>query len=220
MHDLGKLMFANGVPYRFTFLCPWLDVMGTETDWMRNGKYGPSSDSQMALWRTMSGAKPYLLLMNTDYDPFTPDLVEKYFQRCLFYGMFPRMFSHNASENPYWGNPKWYNRDRALFKKYIPLIKRVAEAGWKPINRTKCDNDNIYMETFGPDKSNTLYFTFYNDATTVQKGTMTFVAKRQAGPFPDVMELISGKSLPGTQAGWDIVLEPQQAGVIALQSHY
>ncbi len=43
VHDLGKLMFANGVPYRFTYLCPWLDVMGTETDWMRNGKYVPSS---------------------------------------------------------------------------------------------------------------------------------------------------------------------------------
>ena len=39
VHRLGKLTFANGVPYRFTFLCPWLDVMGTETDWLRGGKY-------------------------------------------------------------------------------------------------------------------------------------------------------------------------------------
>jgi len=31
VHRLGKLTFANGVPYRFTFLCPWLDVLGTET---------------------------------------------------------------------------------------------------------------------------------------------------------------------------------------------
>src|SRR5262249_20989938 len=66
VHRLGKLTFANGVPYRFTYLCPWLDVLGTETDWVRNGRYVPVSDEQMSLWRTMSGAKPYLLLMNTD----------------------------------------------------------------------------------------------------------------------------------------------------------
>jgi hypothetical protein len=54
----------------------------------------------MDLLRSMSGAKPYLLLMNTDYDRFTPDLVEKYFQRCLFYGMWPGFFSHNAADRP------------------------------------------------------------------------------------------------------------------------
>ena len=67
--------------------------------------------------------------MNTDYERFGTNYVERYFQRCLFYGMFPSMFSHNAADNPYWRNPAWYNRDRPLFKKYIPLIRRVAEAG-------------------------------------------------------------------------------------------
>src|SRR5262249_22825163 len=65
VHRMGKLMFANSVPSRFSFLCPWLDVMGTETDWLRGGAYEPPSDSEMSLWRTMAGQKPYLLLMNT-----------------------------------------------------------------------------------------------------------------------------------------------------------
>src|SRR5947207_10447358 len=99
---MGKLMFANGIPCRFTVLCPWLDVMGTETDWQQEGRYEPASDAQMCLWRTMSGQKPYLLLMNTNFDTFSPERVEKYFQRSLFYGMFPGMFSHNAADNPYW----------------------------------------------------------------------------------------------------------------------
>ena len=89
VHSLGKLTFANGVPYRFTYLCPWLDVLGTETDWVHNRSYAPASHEQMSLWRTLAGAKPYLLLMNTDYDVFTPEMVERYFQRSLFYGMFP-----------------------------------------------------------------------------------------------------------------------------------
>ena len=120
VHRLGKLMFANGVPYRFTFLCPWLDVLGTETDWLRNGKYRPASDATMDLWRTLSGAKPYLLLMNTDYDAVHAGPRGEVFPARLFYGMWPGLFSHNAADNPYWQNPKWYNRDRPLFKKYLP----------------------------------------------------------------------------------------------------
>ncbi|MBI5384625.1 MAG: hypothetical protein HZA90_08030 [Verrucomicrobia bacterium] len=191
---LGKLMFANGVPYRFTFLCSWLDVLGTETDWLRAGKYQPASLSQMDLWRTMSGAKPYLLLMNTDYDQFTPDLVEKYFNRCLFYGMWPGFFSHNAADNPYWQNPKWYNRDRPLFKKFLPDIKRVAEAGWQPVTGATCDNEKILLERFGPDAGGTVYFTAFNDTAQAQSGTVRAGAK------------------PGQN--WPVRLQPQECVVL------
>jgi len=213
VHQMGKLMFANGVPYRLSFLCPWLDVLGTETDWLQNGKYRPASDSQMSLWRTMSGGKPYLLLMNTDYDRFTPELVEKYFQRSLFYGIFPSMFSHNASENPYWQNPKWYNRDRELFKKYIPLVKRVAEAGWQPVTLARCDNERIFVERFGPDKQGKVFWTLLNDATTRQSGQLQFGQLK----FRDtpLVELISGAVFqPSKGEPLGVTLQPQEAKVI------
>lgn len=105
VHRLGKLTFANGVPYRFSYLCPCLDVLGAETDWVRGGKYQTASQATMNLWRTLAAAKPYLLLMNTDYDRFGSDLVEKYFQRALFYGMWPGFFSPNAADDRYWETP-------------------------------------------------------------------------------------------------------------------
>ncbi len=217
VHSLGKLVFANGVPYRFVWLCPWLDVMGTETDWLSGGNYRPASDAQMCLWRTLSGQKPYLLLMNTDYNAFTPELVERYFQRSLFYGMFPSMFSHNAAENPYWQNPKGYNRDRPLFQKYQPLIKRVAEAGWQPVTHAHCDNPQIWVERFGPDGQGRIYFTLFNDSSTAQKG---FV-------WPDnkvlhlesnitATELVSGIEVVAKPRGWEMELRPQEARVVAL----
>lgn len=216
VHRLGKLTFANGVPYRFSYLCPWLDVLGTETDWVRNGNYHPSSDEQMSFWRTMSGAKPYLLLMNTDYDLFTPEMVERYFQRSLFYGMFPGMFSHNAADNPYWRNPKWYNRDRPLFKKYIPLIKRIAEAGWQPVSHAECDNAQVFVEKFGPNSEDAIFFTVLNDATAAQKGRLRidFRALGLTGS-PTARESISGKTLK-MSTELDLDLGPQEAKVIEL----
>jgi hypothetical protein len=217
VHRMGKLMFANGVPYRFTYLCPSLDVLGTETDWLRAGKYHPAPFQQMDLWRTLSGAKPYLLLMNTDYDKFTPDIVEQYFQRCLFYGMWPGFFSHNAADNPYWQNPKWYNRDRPLFRKYIPVIRRVAEVGWQPVTGASCDNEKISVERFGPDARGAVYFTLHNDTRAPQAGRLRLeLAALGLAGTPRAQELVAGQSVTWAADGLRVSLAPQETKVICL----
>lgn len=210
VRSTGGLMFANGVPYRLGFLCPWLDVLGTETDWMRNGKYQPATEAQMNYWRTMSGAKPYLLLMNTDYDAFGSELAERYFQRALFYGMYPSMFSHNASENPYWQNPKWYNRDRALFRKYQPVIKRVAEAGWQPVTHARSSNNQVLVERFGRGREGSVYLTLFNSTDTPQ--TTELKCDWEALGFRGRIEPV----LPADCIAERLELAPQQARVFRL----
>ncbi len=166
----------------------------------------------------MSGAKPYVLLMNTDYDVFKPEWVERYFQQALFYGMWPSMFSHNASENPYWRNPKWYNRDRPLFKRYIPLIKLVAEAGWQPVTLAKCDNAHIQVERFGPDSAGRVFLTLFNSEKESQTGKVSIPSghpwtPRAGHPLTD---LVSQTALVPAPGGWEVRLESQQTAVIKL----
>jgi hypothetical protein len=218
VHRLGGLMFANSVPYRFSFLCPWLDVMGTETDWLAGGTYRPVSDAQACLWRTMSGGKPYLLLLNTDYNQFTPDLVERYFQRCLFYGLFPSMFSHNASENPYWRNPTWYNRDRALFKRYIPMVRQVAEAGWQPMTGATCDNPQILMERFGPGTNGVTYLTALNGTAKTQSGVIRIeTVGGGETKLAVVTELLSGQRVSRVDGGWPVSLSAGATAVLRVE---
>jgi hypothetical protein len=215
VHRVGKLTFANSVPNRFTFLCPWLDVMGTETNWLQDGRYQPDSDARMSLRRTMSGGKPYLLLMNTNFDVFTPDLVERYFRRCLFYGIFPGMFSHNAADDPYWQNPKWYNRDRRLFKRYLPLIRRIAEAGWQPVTEATCDNSHLYLERFGPGRDGALYFTVMNESPRPQSGTITIdTAALKLGKRLAWQEKLSGKSLSAPGGRLHLTLAPNETWAV------
>jgi len=213
---MGKLMFANGVPYRFAWLCPWLDVLGTETDWLRDGKYHPVALETTDLWRTLAGGKPYLLLMNTDYDVFTPDLVEKYFQRALFYGMWPGFFSHNAADNPYWQNPKWYERDRPLFRKYIPLIRRVAEAGWRPLARASCENESILFERFGPDRQANVYLTFFNNSVARQTGIVAVDASVKS--LRTVPKPLIGSAPERAGANWRISLGAEEVAVWQLSA--
>jgi hypothetical protein len=218
VHRLNKLTFANGVPYRFTFLCPWLDVMGTETDWNPGGQWRPPSAATLSLWRTMSGAKPYILLMNTRYDAFTPDLVEKYFQRCAFYGFYPSMFSHNAAENPYWQNPKWYNRDRPLFKKYIPIIKQVAESGWQPVTLATATNANVWLERFGQPGTDKFYLTAFNSTAQPQRTTIALSPDAIAGKsVASVTELLENRVVPVINHQWQRELKPEQAAVFEIR---
>jgi hypothetical protein len=157
--------------------------------------------------------------MNTNYDVFTPEMVERYFQRSLFYGMFPGMFSHNAAENPYWQNPKWYNRDRPLFKKYLPVIKQVAEAGWQPVTGASCDNPGILVERFGPDAGRAVYLTLMNDGSEAQRGqvTLDMVALKLGGPLA-LQERVSARKIPSVQGRFSVVLEPHEMWAVRIAS--
>jgi len=219
MHAAGKLLFANAVLWQFSFPAPLLDVLGTEVNYLQRGEYAPDSDAVMNFRRALCRQKPYCLLMNTDFAKFTPELVERYFQRCLFYGVWPGFFDEEAaSKDPYWASAKkWYERDRSLFRQYIPLLRRVTTAGWQPLTRASCDNAKILVERFGPDADGTVFLTVLNDTADTQNGTVTTDLKALGlKQFASALELVSGEAAKPSGHGWGVSLRPQQAEVLCL----
>jgi hypothetical protein len=198
----GKLLMGNATPWTVYAFTPLLDAAGTETNWLEgDGSLHPESDAMMSWRRTLSGRKPYLLLMNTNFDKFTHDYAERYFQRCLFYGIFPSFFSENAADKPYWENPKWYDRDRDLFKKYIPVIQKLSAAGWEPIPYARSSNPAVYVERYG-----NRYLTLLNSSSAPATTTLRLEAARWQeggkGTLPAVADLLTGEKIVATnQAG-------------------
>ncbi|MCX7597585.1 MAG: hypothetical protein N2512_01770, partial [Armatimonadetes bacterium] len=160
LHAAGKMTFANGVLWNFPWAAGFLDVYGTETNWMRDGRFVPDSDEQMLYWRAMAAQRPYLTLLNTRFENFPHEWVEKYFARCAYYGVLPSMFSYNAADEVYWNRPNIYNRDRDLFIKYIPVIRAMSEAGWEPVTLTETNRPDIWVERYG--KTGTVFFVVFN----------------------------------------------------------
>ncbi|NOY80988.1 MAG: hypothetical protein GXP31_08280 [Kiritimatiellaeota bacterium] len=182
MHAAGKLLFANAVLHRFPWPAGLLDVFGTETNWRRAGKYEPDSDAKMLYWRAMCFKRPYLTLLNTRFEAFPHAWVEKYFARCCAYGVLPSMFSPEASgSSSYWVNPEFYNRDRDLFKKYIPVIRRIAEAGWEPIPWAEADDAAVWIERFGGGRPDA-YLTVFNSGESHRSVTLRVNTPRLLGP--------------------------------------
>jgi len=164
----GRLTMANTVPGRYCWLAPYLDVLGTETNWNHEGAWTPLTDAEMLYRRALTGDKPYCFLMNSDFSKFTYDMTERYMKRCVAYGMYPGYFSPNAFSDSYFGNADWYNRDRELFKRYVPLCKRVGEAGWKPVTNARSSDEGVYVERWGGDT-----LTVFNDAGETRTVTVT-----------------------------------------------
>lgn len=220
LHADGKLLFANAVLWRFGFPAALLDVLGTEVNWLSNGKYVPDTDAVMNFRRALCGQKPYCLLMNTDYSRFTPELVERYFQRCLFYGVWPSFFDEAAaSKDPYWASKKqWYERDRPLFKRYMPLFDATTSAGWQAIPHATCDNPHLWVERFGPDAQGTVFYAVFNDTTAAQAGVLTpdLAAIGTKGKTSVVEERISGRTLERSGTGWRMSLPPQTVALVRI----
>jgi cell division inhibitor SulA len=158
--------------------------MGTETNMFDSaGQWNPDSDQIMNLRRTAANHKPYLLLLNTDFTKVSSASLSLYFQECLFYDIYPSMFSVDAADAPYWQDPALYNRDRPLFVLYIPLLQELSTAGWQPVTDAAASNKSLWIERYGSN-----LFTVRNATSSPITTTISV----------DMSKLFPGRKLPVT----------------------
>ncbi len=207
IHGMDKLMMANSTPHRLCWLMPLLDVIGTETNWNSGRIWRPMSDNDLLYRRSLCKGKPYCFLMNTPFEDFSHELVGRYMKRSLAYGMFPGFFSHNASQGHYFTRPELYERDRDLFKKYVPLCKLVAEAGWEPVTLARSNNSHIYVERFG-DK----FLTIFNDSP--ERVTVTITLERKA--LSTSHERVRNKTIVWREGQTNLTLDGEDVAVIEM----
>lgn len=198
---IGRYVFANSTPNRWCWMPPKMDAMCREVTWVKkDGSWQPDGSEIMMRRRMLCGGKPYSLVMNCDFDLLSNERVEKYMNHCLAYGFFPALFSSAAhgkkNKERYFRRPELYERDRPLFKRYIPMIRRVAEAGWRPVNRLFPVDPatGIFAEQFGE-----RYVTLFNPSQTE---TLRIAV-------PDAHELTTG-----AKVGGELFLGPEMCRVL------
>lgn len=222
-NELGMTMMANRILRDLPWGADLFDVMGTEVDWLnKEGVFMPENDAILNYRRTLSFQRPYCMLMNTDFDKLTHELVERYFRICLFYGFYPSMFSHNAADDPYWRDPTLYNRDRDLFKRYVPLIRRLNMAGWQPVTYAYASDGNVRIERFGTWPN--LHFTLRNASESVRDVNITVHADDVEMPVAPLTACVilsdtlhPVMSTPGTDRSVSITLPARAVEVLTIK---
>lgn len=218
LHEQNKLLMGNDAYFRYWFLAPHVDLPGREYTWIEKGKFTPTPDERYLFFRSMSYKRPYMMLMNNAFEDAR--FMEAYFQRSLFYAVFPSMFQAHAAmgETPYFANPDWYNRDRPLFKKYIPMIRKLDDAGWEPVPYATAEPATIRLERYGSWNDRNLAFTLHNTSDAEQDVTLTLDGNLHLPEHVAATEWIH--SLPLSIAGSSIHLKlpPSGYAVIGLNN--
>ena len=163
----GKYLMGNFPCWRFPYYMKYIDIPGEETTWLLGGRYQRLSDQQLAYRRAISGQKPYGFLQAANFDQLKGPIIEQYFQDCMFWGFLPSFFSADGANNPYWTKPEWYERDRHFFQKYLPIIRRLAMAGWQPLGSVQADSESLWVENFGSEDSAIRHVTLRNSRDSV-----------------------------------------------------
>ena len=195
VHAHGGVMHGNGGTL-WPYFPSLVDVTGQET-------HGLLPDDVMARARTLMRNKPYSPLLNTHFDAMGAELVEDYFHRSLLYDIFPSFFNGDTMKDGRWehvryfNEPKFYNRDRPLFKKYIPILRRMFDAGWQPITYARAEPAPARVERYGPVAGAEVLWAVYNPSAAPLKARLTIdaAALKLDSRQPSVMGLVSGAAL-------------------------
>lgn len=177
LRERNRVLFANATPNHWSYLTPVMDAVGIEIGWNVNGEWKPSPPEQLILWRAIAGDKPYCFLM-TNGKGFTREMTESFMKTSLAYGLFP-----GFQCNYFFDGDGRHERDRDLWRKYLPLVRLVSEAGWRPVNRlAECDGAGVVMEQFGD-----RYLTVYNHGKESAAAKIVFKKRVKA-----VNDLVAG----------------------------
>ncbi len=195
MHTQGKLAMGNGHGWN-PFAAANLDLFGAELNWYSSDDHNVDA---LDFKRAISFQKPIVFLLNEGlndkaFTDFPYKGYEVYFEKLLAYGFFPSFFSVDASNDPYWQDYKKIENGRPFFKKYIPVIKQIAGAGWEPVTGATCNIGSLRIERFG--EFGNLFFTIRNNGNIEVQYAVSLDLKelKISGKF-SASEIVNGMPL-------------------------
>ncbi len=171
----GLITMMNGALGASFYVAPWLDVLGAET-----GLRIPRESFNYI--RATTYHKPFLTLLKGNYEQkiARPEM-ELFHKRCLAYGVFPGFFDWPPSGlgpgGRYWYHSRYYERDRDIFRKYQPLCRDLAMAGWEPVTYARSSEPQVFVERFGPTREGIVWLTLLNEDSHPHKTSLTIDAK-------------------------------------------
>ncbi len=213
---------GNGVPYNTNFLASQLDTIGGEQSWQTSSGWRPATREALIRFRVHAGDKPVLFLQNPHrFSSWTKAMTKKYFDRCSAYGILPSFFIDGGGGSSagvkYFDRSTYFERDRDLFKKYIPVIKNLSEAGWEPITNANASDKSIEVERFGSIGGNNkiIYLTVFNPTAATKSFEIKFPSL--SDNLVGCVDIINNNSLNWANDTFSLTLSPEAVSVIKLQ---
>jgi hypothetical protein len=194
VHDRGLALMASSNSGMYAWIAPHLDIVGGEAR-------GAEPLESAYVRRILGDGRPWSnLFVPPDGQPPDADEVLAYLRQALLFGYFP------GFNGAYWNVPSVYERDREQFRRYVPLIRTVAQAGWEPVSGTTTGDPAVLVERFDSRRGGILYLTAQNTGTASKSVHFSLDAAVLAigeGTVA-VSELLRGKTLTASRSSGQI----------------
>ncbi len=204
MHAQGKLCTGNNGqdPHTQTFFGHILDKHGGEIQF-------DVPTSHLRGYRMMAYQKPvsHIIYPGT----VKAGQEETVMHRWLAFGEFPAI-----TELGYSGGSSDFERGRPLYRRFMPIMQRIAYAGWEPVTHARVEGEGLFAERFGTWSDGDLHFTVHNDLDEQTAGVLTVdkVALGITGK-PAWVELLSGEVVAADDTT-QVALPPHHTAVFSL----
>ncbi|MBT4818575.1 MAG: hypothetical protein HON70_22890 [Lentisphaerae bacterium] len=143
MHAQGKIVGSNYTPVASPsdmFHVQSLDLIASETLWTW------PSGAKLRLQRVLANQKTVAMCWQEAKKSWDRERVERELKHAMFYGTF-YYFSTMGVD---------------LYERWIPLTRRLANAGWMPVTHARCETLGPMVERFGSLAGKDLHFTLRN----------------------------------------------------------
>jgi len=152
--------YRAGVKISRFFLASLLDVASCE--------FGSKATvEQCQDCRTLLGQKQFAFL---NYQWEDEAKVQEFVNKSLCFGIFASTTTNFFSGEQYETSPRGYLRDKELLAWYVPLVRKLSQAGWDPARNATITGEGVVGERFGHGQK--IYYTLYNDGTKAAPVTL------------------------------------------------
>lgn len=138
LRQRGRLMMANTYPPADQFFFPFLDMFGTETS---GGSMNPPPYMRLYAYHKPISFLDYYLIGSHFHAPPDWFSLERAMHNCLFWGVFPGSSDFTATNRA----PVEVEAARPLYRRFIPLITEVSEAGWEPVTHASSPQPGLWV---------------------------------------------------------------------------
>ncbi len=145
----GGYVAGRPSPLQMPFAAPSFDLLVSEFKTWGGEACDSAPEGRANRLRALAGLKPVVIRRLDAQRPLTPDEAARHLEWCLFRGFLPGFFDRARGADRLWKDALAGESIRPVLELYLPLIRRLAAAGWRPYGNAEVAPETIWLEAFG-----------------------------------------------------------------------
>ncbi|MBP7829935.1 MAG: hypothetical protein KA248_08465 [Kiritimatiellae bacterium] len=167
------------------FAAPLLDVVVAEFAAWPGIECDPAREGAANAIRAMAGRKPVVAARKEPAPSLSSEELARHLAWCMFRGFLPGFFQRARGTDRIWEEARSDAALRAVLERDLPLIRRLATAGWCPSGPVEAGPEELWSEYFGNVRQPSGHVTLRNTSAERVRGTIHWPAAKEPGLLLD-----------------------------------